>query len=78
MAFAPVPIGASAGPVEPNPAPIAGVAAPQGPSTTPVPQAVPHLAPVPPVPPIPIVPEANATATVPILYYHRVQAIPAD
>ena len=28
--------------------------------------------------PIPIVPAANATATVPILYYHRVQAIPAD
>jgi peptidoglycan/xylan/chitin deacetylase (PgdA/CDA1 family) len=30
------------------------------------------------VPPIPIVPAADATATVPILYYHRVQAIPAD
>ena len=71
---APVPVAAGAGPVEPNPAPVVGVAAPQGPSTTPVP-AVPHPA---PLPPIPIVPAANATATVPILYYHRVQAIPAD
>ena len=43
---APVPIAAGAGPVEPNPAPIVGVAAPQGPSTTPVP-AVPHRAPLP-------------------------------
>ena len=72
-AVAPVPIAAGAAPVEPNPAPIVAVAAPPRPSTTPVP-AVPHPA---PVPPVPIVPAANATATVPILYYHRVQTIPA-
>jgi peptidoglycan/xylan/chitin deacetylase (PgdA/CDA1 family) len=72
---APVAIAAGAGPVEPKPAPIVGVASPIGPSTTPVP-AVGRPAPL-PVSLIPTVPPANATATVPILYYHRVQAIPA-
>src|SRR6478736_1928005 len=69
-----VPIAAGADPISPNPAPVVGVAAPSGPPTTP-PPAVPRPA---PVPPIPIVPAANAMATVPILYYHRVQAIPSD
>ncbi len=68
-----LPIAAGAGPVEPKPA-IVAVEAPPGPFTTPVPAGRP--APL-PVSLIPLVPPANATATVPILYYHRVQKIPA-
>jgi peptidoglycan/xylan/chitin deacetylase (PgdA/CDA1 family) len=71
----PVPIAAGAGPVEPSLAPIIGVAAPPDPFTSPVP-AGDRPAPL-PVSLIPIVPPASATAAVPILYYHRVQAIPA-
>jgi peptidoglycan/xylan/chitin deacetylase (PgdA/CDA1 family) len=67
-----VPIAASAARVEPMAAPVAVVAAPPSPSATPVP---PARGPVPV--PGPTVPHATATATVPILYYHRVQAIPA-
>ena len=71
-AVAPLPIAASAARAEPKPAPIVAVAGPPSPSSTPVPAArrsVPA--------PGPIIPPANATATVPILYYHRVQKIPA-
>ena len=71
-AVVPLPIAASVTRVEPKPAPIGPVAGPPSPSATPVP-GVRKSVPV----PSPIVPPANAAATVPILYYHRVQPLPA-
>jgi peptidoglycan/xylan/chitin deacetylase (PgdA/CDA1 family) len=69
----PIPIVASAARVETKPVPKVVVAAP-----SPAPTATPAPAARQPVPvPVPTAPPAGAKATVPILYYHRVQAIPA-
>ena len=71
---APVPIAAGAGPVEPNPAPVVGSRRRRGRRRRPCrPSPIPR-----PCRRSRSCRPPNATATVPILYYHRVQAIPTD